>query len=136
LLGWLFGLVAAFCVLVFERSFKFLGVIMLTWTLLAAAIITEVTATVALKMSDGFSRLVPSTVVVAGYLVSFWLLGLILTRGMSLGVVYAVWSAFGVALIVLIDVVWFDERLTSLQTAGLFAVVLGIAALELGGSAS
>ena len=109
---------------------------MFTWALLVAAILTEVTATVALKMSDGFSRLLPSSVVVVGYLLSFWFLAVILARGMNLGIVYAAWSAIGVALIVLIDVLWFDERLTSIQTAGLFAVVLGVAALEMGGASS
>lgn len=109
---------------------------MFSWALLVAAILTEVAATVALKMSDGFTRLVPSGVVVVGYLVSFWFLALILTRGMSLGIVYAIWSGIGVALIVLIDLIWFDERLTSVQTAGLLAVILGVAALELGGSST
>ncbi len=107
---------------------------MLSWALLAAAILTEVAATVALKASDGFTRLVPSGVVVVGYLVSFYLLAKILTRGMPLGVVYAVWSAAGVALIVLIDVLWFDERLTTTQVVGLFAVLFGVVALELGGA--
>ena len=109
---------------------------MYSWALLLAAILTEVTATVALKASDGFSRLIPSSIVVGGYLLSFWFLALILARGMNLGIVYAAWSAIGVALIVLIDVFWFDERLTTIQTAGLFAVVAGVTALELGGASS
>jgi small multidrug resistance pump len=108
---------------------------MYSWALLVAAILTEVTATVALKMSDGFSRLIPSSIVVGGYLLSFWFLAMILSRGMNLGIVYAAWSAIGVALIVMIDVFWFDQRLTSIHTAGLFAVVLGVTALEMGGSA-
>jgi len=108
---------------------------MLSWALLIAAILTEVAATIALKMSDGFSRLVPSGIVVVGYLLSFWLLAVLLTRGMSIGVVYALWSAIGLSLIVIADVLWFGERLTSIQTAGLFAIVIGVAALELGGAA-
>jgi small multidrug resistance pump len=102
--------------------------------MLTAAIVTEVAATTALKLSDGFSRLWPSLFVVAGYLVSFYLLAVLLTRGMNLGVVYAIWSALGVALIVMVDVLWFDARLSGLQIAGLFLVVAGVAALELGGS--
>jgi small multidrug resistance pump len=47
------------------------------WLLLTAAILTEVAATIALKMSDGFTRLGPSVVVVAGYLVSFTLLAML-----------------------------------------------------------
>jgi small multidrug resistance pump len=102
------------------------------WLLLTGAILTEVLATISLKLSDGFSRAVPSVVVVVGYLVSFYLLARVLSNGMSLGVVYAVWSAMGVALIVLADVLWFDERLTLMQVGGLLLVVLGVLALELG----
>ena len=107
---------------------------MISWALLLAAVCAEVSATISLKLSNGFSRLVPTGVVIAGYLVSFYLLSLILTRGMKLGIVYACWSALGVAIIVLIDVVFFDERLTLVQVLGLFAVVIGVAALELGGA--
>lgn len=102
------------------------------WMLLAGAILTEVLATISLKLSDGFSRMAPSVVVVVGYLVSFYLLARVLSAGMSLGVVYAVWSALGVALIVLADVLWFDERLTLVQVGGLLLVVVGVLALELG----
>lgn len=109
---------------------------MATWLLLAAAIVTEVAATVSLKLSDGFTRLTPSAVVVAGYLASFVLLAQILSRGMNIGVVYAIWSALGIALIVLVDVLWFRESLSPLQVAGLVFVVAGVAALQLGGGAS
>jgi small multidrug resistance pump len=108
---------------------------MSAWPLLAAAIVTEVTATVSLKLSDGFGRVAPSVVVVVGYLLSFYLLARVLAAGMSLGVVYAIWSAIGVALVVIVDVVWFDQRLSLLQVAGLFLVVVGVLALELGGGA-
>ena len=109
---------------------------MTTWLLLAAAITTEVAATVCLKLSDGFSRVVPSGLVVLGYLASFVLLTKILAVGMDLGIVYAVWSGLGVALVVLVDVLWFDQRLGLIQIAGLVFVVAGVAALEFGGSAA
>jgi small multidrug resistance pump len=109
---------------------------MFTWTLLVAAILTEVTATLALKVSDGFTKVVPSSIVVAGYFLSFFLLAQILVRGMPIGVVYAIWSAAGVALIASVDVAWFGERLSTVQVLGLFLVVFGVAALELGGKVS
>lgn len=107
---------------------------MVTWVLLAAAILSEVTATTALKLSDGFSRFGPTSVVIAGYAASFFLLAQILTRDVSLGVVYAIWSALGVAIIVLVDVIWFGERLSGFQVAGLFLVVVGVIALQVGGA--
>ncbi len=102
------------------------------WLMLAAAIVTEVGATISLKLSDGFSKAIPSTVVVLGYLASFVLLARVLAAGLSLGIVYAVWSAMGVVLIVLVDVLWFSQRLTLVQIGGLVLVVVGVAALELG----
>ncbi|MGH2488103.1 MAG: DMT family transporter, partial [Candidatus Limnocylindria bacterium] len=59
------------------------------WLLLAIG--TEVVATSALKASEGFTRVLPSVVVVAGYAASFYFLSLSL-RDIPLGVVYAVWS--------------------------------------------
>ncbi len=105
---------------------------MLSWILLGFAILTEVIATVSLKLSDGFTRWLPSTVVVVGYLVSFVLLAKLLTRDIGLGIVYTVWSAVGVALIALVDVIWFGERFTGVQIAGLFLIIAGVSALELG----
>jgi small multidrug resistance pump len=109
---------------------------MLSWVLLGMAICAEVTATVALKLSDGFTRLGPATVVLVGYTASFVLLSKILQRGLHLGVVYAIWAALGIAVIVIVDAVWFGNRLSLVQIAGLAFVVLGIAALQLGGETS
>jgi small multidrug resistance pump len=104
-----------------------------TWVLLAMAITAEVTATTSLKLSDGFTKPGPIAVVVVGYLASFFLLARILARGTSLGVVYAIWSAIGVALIVIVDIVWFGQRLSTVQAVGMVMVVGGVVALELGG---
>jgi small multidrug resistance pump len=118
-----------------EHLFKFSGgVALATWFLLAMAIVAEVTATTSLKLSDGFTKILPVAVVVVGYLASFFLLARILERGMSLGVVYAIWSAIGVALIVLVDAVWFGHQLTAVQLGGMVLVVAGVIALELGGA--
>lgn len=105
---------------------------MVTWILLGAAIAAEVTATVSLKYSDGFGRTGPVVIVVVGYLISFVLLSRVLTRGVPLSVVYAIWSAVGIAALVLIDTIWFEERLSMVQVAGLVAVVGGVVALQAG----
>jgi small multidrug resistance pump len=118
-----------------EHLFNFIGeVAVVSWILLGMAVLTEVAATVSLKLSDGFTKLVPATVVVIGYAASFVLLSKILQRGMHIGVVYAVWSALGISLIVIVDALWFGNRLSALQVGGLLFVVAGIAALQLGGN--
>lgn len=58
---------------------------------LALAITSEIVATTSLKLSDGFTRLVPSVVVVVGYAISFYALSVSL-RSIPLGAVYAIWS--------------------------------------------
>jgi small multidrug resistance pump len=105
------------------------------WLLLGCAILSEVSATIALKVSDGFSKLVPAVVVVVGYLASFVLLGMVLKRGMSVGVAYGVWSACGVALVALIGVAFLKETLTWVQIGGLALVMVGVAAIQLGAAA-
>ena len=102
------------------------------WLLLAGAIITEVIATTALKLSEGFSRLVPSIVVVVGYLGAFGLLSQALSRGMAIGVAYGVWAAAGVALVAVVGAAFFGESMTLVQVGGIALVIAGVLALELG----
>ncbi|MBW0271879.1 multidrug transporter [Nocardia sp. MH4] len=106
----------------------------MTLVLLALAIASEVTATVSLKLSEGFTKLVPSIVVVIGYATAFYFLSQALKRGMAIGVAYGIWSAVGVAAIALIGVLLLGERLTLVQVGGIGLVILGVLALELGGA--
>ena len=102
------------------------------WIWLAVAIAAEVSGTVALKLSDGFTRLVPSVVVVIGYGVAFYGLSQALSRGLELGVAYGVWAAAGVALVAIIGAAFLGERLTWVQVGGIALVIAGVLALELG----
>jgi small multidrug resistance pump len=71
---------------------------------LALAIVAEVIGTSALRAADGFTRLVPSLVVVAGYSVAFYGLSMTL-KTMPVGIVYAIWSGVGIVLITLVAMV-------------------------------
>ena len=102
------------------------------WIWLAAAIIAEVTGTIALRLSEGFSRLVPSIVVILGYGVAFVALSQALVRGMPVGVAYGVWSALGVTLVALIGALFLGESLSWVQIGGIALVIGGVLALELG----
>ena len=101
--------------------------------MLAAAIATEVVATVALKASDGFSRPVPSVIVVVGYLLSFWLLALVLKQ-LSVGTTYAIWSAAGTAAVALIGIAMYGEAASALKLASLGLIVLGVIGLNAAGA--
>jgi small multidrug resistance pump len=102
------------------------------WLFLAGAIITEVAATTALKLSEGFTRLVPSIVVVVGYVAAFGMLSQALTRGMAIGVAYGVWAAVGVALVAIVGAAFLGESMTWVQVGGIALVIAGVLALELG----
>lgn len=102
--------------------------------LLALAIVAEVTATVGLRMSDGFTRTGWSIVVVAGYAVAFFLLSKAL-RELEIGFVYAVWAGAGTALIALVGIVAWGEPATALRLASVALIVGGVVGLNLAGGA-
>ncbi|MFI8852246.1 multidrug efflux SMR transporter [Streptomyces sp. 891-h] len=100
---------------------------------LAGAILAEVLGTTAMKYSDGFSKLVPSLVTAAGYLVAFVLLAQTL-KSMSVGTAYAIWSGAGTAAIALIGMVFIGEAVTAMKILGLLLVICGVVVLNLGGA--
>ena len=103
-----------------------------TGILLSIAIVSEVAATVSLRLADGFSRPVPSAIVVVGYGVSFWLLALVLKQ-LPVGLTYAVWSAAGTALIAAIGMIAFGEPATAVKLASLALIIMGVVGLNLAG---
>ncbi|MCU1525214.1 MAG: cation transporter [Microbacteriaceae bacterium] len=101
---------------------------------LAGAIIAEVIATTALKFTTGDgNKVVPYILVAVGYIGAFVLLSQSLTKGVPLGIAYAIWAGVGVVLVVVISWLLFKESLTLLQVGGMVLVVGGVALLELGG---
>jgi multidrug transporter EmrE-like cation transporter len=103
-----------------------------TYGLLLVAIAIEVVATTALKASNGMTRLVPSVIVVVGYVISFYMVAVLLKR-IDLGLVYATWSALGTAAVAIIGVVIYDDALTIWRVAGLFLIIAGVMLLNLSG---
>jgi small multidrug resistance pump len=103
------------------------------WLALAGAIIVEVFATISLRASDGFRKKVWIVPVVAGYLVSFWLLWVALSLGIPVGIAYGVWSACGVALVAVIARLLFSEPLTWVMVLGIGLIVAGVLTIEMAG---
>ena len=103
-----------------------------TWLLLSFAIVLEVTATSFLRLTDGFTRLWPTVVVALGYGASFYLVALVLRTGIPQGIVYAIWSAVGVAMVTLIGIWFFDDRITAITAVGLVVVIVGVVLVQMG----
>ena len=102
---------------------------------LALAIGSEIIATVSLKLSNGFTRPLPSVVVVLGYAMSFYALSISL-RTIPLGVVYAIWSGVGTAAIVVIGLFLFRETLDLVKVVGIGLIITGVVMLNGAGSAT
>ena len=102
---------------------------MVGWTYLLIAIVAEVIATSALKESLGFTKTVPSIVVVAGYTVAFYFLSLTL-RTIPVGVAYAVWSGVGIVLITAIGWLLFDQKLDAAALSGIALIAAGVVVLN------
>ncbi|MGI5201925.1 DMT family transporter [Spirillospora sp. CA-108201] len=102
------------------------------FVLLGLAIAFEVTATLAMRASEGFTRLGPSLIVVAGYLISFVFMAKALTS-LNVGPVYAIWSALGTIGAFAGGVLLFDEPVRPATIAGAVIIVLGVVVMNLGG---
>jgi small multidrug resistance pump len=97
---------------------------------LAVAIVAEVIATSALNASAGFTRLVPSILVVAGYGVAFYCLSLTL-RTMPMGIVYAIWSGVGIVLISIVGWALFRQALDLPAVIGIALIMAGVLVINL-----
>jgi small multidrug resistance pump len=96
---------------------------------LAVAIVAEVIATSALKASEGFSRTIPSTIVVIGYGVAFYCLSLTL-KTIPVGVAYAIWSGAGIFLIAAVGWIVFKQALDLPAIIGMALIVTGVVVMQ------
>ncbi len=101
----------------------------MTFVYLVLAIVAEVIATSALKASVGFTRPLPSAVVVVGYGLAFYLLSLVL-RTLPVGVAYAIWAGLGIVLVTLVGIVVFGEKPDLPAVVGISLIVAGVVMLQ------
>lgn len=102
----------------------------MAYLLLALAIACEVTATSALKLSNGFTRLVPSLVVLVGYGISFFALSQVV-KSVPLGYAYALWSGFGVVLIIAVGYFLYRQAVDLPGLIGIGLIIAGVVVINL-----
>ncbi|MEV6866785.1 multidrug efflux SMR transporter [Streptosporangium subroseum] len=107
----------------------------MAWLFLAGAILAEVLATTALKLSDGFAHKGWTIVVVAGYIAAFVLLARALKLQMEVGTAYAVWAGAGTAVIAAIGVLFLGETINLAKVVGIALIIGGVMVLNLAGGA-
>ncbi len=101
----------------------------MNWVTLGFAILAEVIATSALKVSDGFTRPLPAAVTAIGYAIAFYLLALTL-KTIPVGIAYAVWSGAGIVAIALIGYFFFQQALDAPALIGIGLILAGVVVLN------
>ena len=99
------------------------------WLVLGIAILAETIATSAMKSSDGFTRLLPSIVVVIGYGIAFYFLSMTL-KVIPVGIAYAIWSGVGIVLISLAGWIWFGQTLDAPALIGMAMIIGGVVVMN------
>lgn len=100
------------------------------WLMLAAAVVSEVTASLSLK--GALDQPLWYILVAIGYTSAFIFISLAMRQGLGLGVAYGIWGAMGVALTAVLATVIFGEVLTPVMGIGLLLVMVGVLVVELG----
>lgn len=101
-----------------------------SWLYLLGAILFEVSGTTCMKLSEGFSRLIPSVLIFVFYSCSFTMMTLAIKR-LEVSIVYAIWSGIGMALITAIGIFVFDESASVLKLVCIILIMVGIIGLNL-----
>lgn len=102
---------------------------------LLLAIVCEVIATSSLKLSNGFTNLIPSIITIAGYSASFYLLSITL-KTLPVGIAYAIWSGIGIVLVSLIAWLLFKQTLDLAALIGMGLIMLGVVIINVFSSVS
>ena len=105
----------------------------MSWVILFFAIVFEVAGTLTLKFTEGMTRLWPTVLMFAFYLVSLFGLSVAVSK-IPVGTAYAVWSGVGTLMVAILGIFWLKEEVTVLRSASMLLIVIGVAGLYLTGS--
>ncbi len=92
---------------------------------LAIAIIVEVIAASALKASEGFTRPIPTAIVIIGYLTAFYLLTVIV-KTLPVGITYAIWAGMGIVLVAIVSAIMYKQMPDLPAIMGMGLIIIGV----------
>ena len=102
----------------------------MSWLYLFLAILFEILGTTFMKLSNGFSQLMPTIGTTISYITCFILLSFAL-KSIDMGIAYAIWSAAGLSIIAAIGIVFFHEDISLLKIFSLILIIAGVIGLNL-----
>ncbi len=95
------------------------------YLLLGCAIVCEVTGSTFLAKSDGFTKLVPTSITIVMFVLAFYLLSHVV-KVMPLGIAYAIWSGVGLVLTALVSVFILKQNIDLPAIIGIGLIVIGV----------
>ena len=101
------------------------------WTLLAISICLEIVATNLLKVSDGFTKLLPTVGSLALYAISSFYFVSLVFRTLSVGLVYAIWSGVGIVLTAIVAYFAFGQKIDTAGLIGMTLIISGVLVINL-----
>ena len=101
----------------------------MAWVFLIIGIILEVLGTMFLKLSDGFTNLVPSILMFVFWGAGFGFLSFAL-RKIDISIAYAIWSGTGIAFMAIVGMIWFGEIVSTLKIVSITLIILGVVGLN------
>ena len=104
---------------------------MIKFIYLGLAIIFEVFGTISLKLSNGYTQIIPTVGMVVSYVICFYFLSKCLNEFASIGYVYAIWAGLGIVLITLFGVIYFKNSIDISGVIGISLIILGAVVLNL-----
>ncbi|MBD2435235.1 multidrug efflux SMR transporter [Nostoc sp. FACHB-110] len=96
-----------------------------SWIYLIAAIVFEVAGTTSMKLSEGFTKMIPSVLIFVCYGICFSCFTLALKK-IEVSLAYAVWSGLGTTLIASIGVLWFRESMSTMKFLSIALIIVGV----------
>lgn len=102
----------------------------MTYIYLGIAIVFEIIATASLKASESFTNLLPSIIVVIGYISSFYFFSIVL-KTMPVGTAYAIWCGLGIVLTTIVAAIIFKQIPDIPAMAGMFLILCGVVVIKL-----
>lgn len=101
----------------------------MAWLYLVIAGVFEVVWAISLKFSNGFTRLVPSSVTIAGMIVSFYFLA-VATKTLPIGTAYAAWTGIGAVGAIIIGTLFLDEPISLTRILFMILILVGVLGLK------
>lgn len=102
----------------------------MAWTYLLIAGLLECGWAIGMKYTEGFSKLVPSVLVIIAMAASVWLLSISM-KTIPVGTAYAVWTGIGATGVATLGMLFLGESREVIRIICLLLIVAGIIGLKL-----